>query len=457
LTDPLSLRSEARAESEDPDDRRPAIRRPWSSVDDPALARRATALAIALAALLVLLATLARQTGVPKIDTIWADDGTVFLDCAYRRSFIECLATPYQGYLHLVPRVGAALAAAAPPAQASVVLVLLAALIGAAAAGLAARAIASATGSPLAAVIGGSGLGLVWQAGREVLGNLANLHWVLLAAALVVLACAWVGHRLDGIDAALVAVTGLSSGLAPLLVVVVIPAVILARPGARLSLSVAGATTLIQVAAELGATRQASGTTPLGLADAVGALGDHVLGTGFFGTLRTPPGWIVPVGILVTILIVGAASRARRRDAIPGIAVVVTLVAVGIGIFGASVILNRLVNPRYAYAPAATGIAALAVGSGLAARVLATANPVDALQLWLARLLVPAVALVLAFGFIRSFRLETRASDGPNVPNEIEAAAGACNASTSWITIPISPRPATSNWNLSVPCGRSGR
>jgi hypothetical protein len=415
------------------------------------------AAAILSAALLVLLAALLRQTGVPKVDTIWAEDGAVFLDCAYGRSAIDCLTTPYQGYLHLLPRLGAAVAASAPPAQASLVVALVAALTAAGAAALTARAIGSATGSWLAAVIGGAGLGLVWQAGREVLGNLANLHWVLLTAATVVLVCAWIGPRLDRSDAVLVAIAGLSSALAPILVVVAIGGLVLRRPGAGLALAVAVTAALAQIATELGTARQASGAVPLGLADVAAALGDHVVGTGYFGTLRTPPGWTVPAGIvLVTVLIV-AASRGRWRSVLPGIAVVATLVALGVGILAASVVLNRAANPRYGYVPAAISIAALAVGSGLAARSLATSEAVGAVGPRLARLVVPAIALLLAVGFVRSFRLEARASSGPDVAQELRAAAVACVAGVDGVTVPISPRPASSDWTLSVPCARLAR
>ena len=75
---------------------------------------RVLLIAIVAAALLVFVATLARQTGVPKTSTIWAEDGSVFLQCAYDRSFLDCLVTPYQGYLQLLPRLGGAIASLAP-------------------------------------------------------------------------------------------------------------------------------------------------------------------------------------------------------------------------------------------------------------------------------------------------------------------------------------------------------
>ncbi len=419
----------------------------------PPPARRAMAVAVVAAALLVLLAALVRQTGVPKVNTVWAEDGSVFLDCAYQRTVLDCVAMPYQGYMHLLPRLGAELAALVPPAQASLVLALVAALTAAGASALTARAVGYASGSPFAGVIGAAGLGLVWQAGREVLGNLANVHWVLLTAALVVLACAWIGRGLDRYDAGLVAIAGLSSALAPILAILAIPGVVLGRRGARPVLAVAATVALAQLATEVGTPREAAGAIPLGLTNVVAAFGDIVIGDGFFGNLRTPPGWTIPAGIVLVSLIAAVASRANWRIPARGIAVVATLLAVGLAIFGASIVLNRAVNPRYAYVPTAISIAALAVGSGLAARALATDGPVGTPTRSLAKLLVPAIALFLAVGFGRSFRLEARASSGPDVPQELQAAAVECVAAES-IKIPISPRPASSDWTLAVPCGR---
>jgi hypothetical protein len=415
------------------------------------------AAAIAAAALLVLLATLLRQTGVPKVDTIWAEDGSVFLDCAYQRLVLDCLATPYQGYMHLLPRLGAELAALVAPSQASLVLVLVAALTAAGAGAFTARAVGFATGLPLAGIVGAAGLGLVWQAGREVLGNLANAHWVLLTAAVIVLACGWLGGRLDRYDAGLVAMAGLSSALAPILAILALPGVLLGRPGSRPVLAVAVVVALVQIATELGTPREAAGAVPLSVNNVMAAFGDIVIGTGFFGNFRTPPGWTVPAGIVVVTVIVAAASRTDWRSAAGSIAVIWTLVAVGLVVFGASILLNRAVNPRYAYVPTAMMIAALPIGSGLAARALATDASVGTLRSRLAMLLVPALALVLAVGFGRSFRLEARASTGPDVPQEMRALAVECLAGTDSVKIPISPRPASNDWRLTVPCTRLNR
>src|SRR6266516_3366799 len=46
-----------------------------------------------------------RQPGAGALDTVWAEDGTVFLADAVNRSPLDALATSYAGYYHLLPRL----------------------------------------------------------------------------------------------------------------------------------------------------------------------------------------------------------------------------------------------------------------------------------------------------------------------------------------------------------------
>lgn len=87
---------------------------------------------VGLAALLVVggtLLQLLRQPGVPAWDTVLAEDGGIFLTDALNRPGWGNLFRPYEGYLHLVPRLLAALAAALPLRVAAVVLTGGAALV----------------------------------------------------------------------------------------------------------------------------------------------------------------------------------------------------------------------------------------------------------------------------------------------------------------------------------------
>ena len=65
---------------------------------------------------------LVRTPGQPAWRVLWAEDGTIFLQQALDKSFPHALATPYAGYLHVVPRLLAELAAPFPLAAAAGVL-----------------------------------------------------------------------------------------------------------------------------------------------------------------------------------------------------------------------------------------------------------------------------------------------------------------------------------------------
>ena len=62
-----------------------------------------SSLAVAATAIIVFAAGLLRQVGVPKVQTIWAEDGRVFLQCVYDSSGLGCVGEPYQGYLRSRP------------------------------------------------------------------------------------------------------------------------------------------------------------------------------------------------------------------------------------------------------------------------------------------------------------------------------------------------------------------
>jgi hypothetical protein len=131
---------------------------------------------VALAAMLLL----ARQRGAPALDTIWAEDGTIFLTDALNEPFLSALTDPYMGYVHAVPRVLAGLATLIPTRWAASVLALGPALLVAGLSLFVSFAAAGylrtrwAPGALAAAVI------LIPAASFEALNNAANLQWFLL-------------------------------------------------------------------------------------------------------------------------------------------------------------------------------------------------------------------------------------------------------------------------------------
>src|SRR4051794_5854160 len=67
-----------------------------------------------------------RSSGVPVWDTIWAEDGTVFIQGALDKSLPDALFTPYAGYLHVPARLLAAVTVVFPPERWALVAAVLA-------------------------------------------------------------------------------------------------------------------------------------------------------------------------------------------------------------------------------------------------------------------------------------------------------------------------------------------
>lgn len=119
-------------------------------------------------------------------DTIWAEDGSIFLAGAYQSSPLAILLTPYAGYAHVVPRLIAPLAAVFPPAAAAGILTVSAIAVVTGVAVLAYKATkATITNSTFRFFFA---MFIVMQpVADEVLGSLANLQWYLLFGAFTVL------------------------------------------------------------------------------------------------------------------------------------------------------------------------------------------------------------------------------------------------------------------------------
>jgi hypothetical protein len=72
---------------------------------------------------------LLRQLGAPALDTLWAEDGLIFLSDALAGGLRGTIAKPYAGYMHLLPRLVAWLASLAPLGWASAIVSGLPALL----------------------------------------------------------------------------------------------------------------------------------------------------------------------------------------------------------------------------------------------------------------------------------------------------------------------------------------
>ncbi|MFD0748013.1 hypothetical protein ACFQ1L_44260 [Phytohabitans flavus] len=125
---------------------------------------------------------LLRQPGAGALDTIWAEDGGIFLAEAVRQGPFDALLTSYAGYFHVVPRLMAAIALLFPAGAVSTVLALQAAL----AVSLLAVLVYVASGShltgTLSRVLVSAVVVVVPVAQGDVLNSIANFHWYGLYA-----------------------------------------------------------------------------------------------------------------------------------------------------------------------------------------------------------------------------------------------------------------------------------
>ena len=128
---------------------------------------------------------LARTGWRASFDTIWAEDGLIFLEQA-RGEGIGALFRPYNGYLHLVPRLAVMPIAELPLAFAAGSMSVMAALIAAGCAGIIWQTSRSRLPAATSFALATYSI-LLPTAGVELLGNLTYLQWSMLAASAWVL------------------------------------------------------------------------------------------------------------------------------------------------------------------------------------------------------------------------------------------------------------------------------
>jgi len=157
-------------------------RLPWAFRGTLAVSRNgfgAFAAAVLGAAALTLLAWI-RLPGLTR-ETLWAEDGGIFLRQAMDSRFLSGLMDPYDGYLHLLPRLLAHLSLRMGPLEGyaeriSWLSCASVGLVGVAVFFLSRPYMPRVMGSVLLAVIPA----LLPVGTLEVLGNTANLHWFML-------------------------------------------------------------------------------------------------------------------------------------------------------------------------------------------------------------------------------------------------------------------------------------
>ncbi|GAA4434434.1 hypothetical protein [Phytohabitans houttuyneae] len=387
---------------------------------------------------------LLRQPGAGALDTIWAEDGGVFLAEAVRQGPFDALVTSYAGYFHAVPRLMAAVATLFPAGAASTVLALQAAL----AVSLLAVLVFVASGShltgTLSRVLVSAVVVVVPVAQGDVLNSIANFHWYGLYALFWMLV--WTPSRPTG-RAVAVAVTLLVAA-SDIVAVVFVPlaiwrAVRRSEGGGRDRHGIAlagglGVGLLIQFVGLLsGSSERALSPDPVLAVTGflLRAVPAPLIGERWLGD-AVDARWVALAA--VAWLVVGAAflvAYTRRTRPAWTLAIVAGLHAAAL--YMVPVLLAGTATPRYAVAPAMLVVTAL----------VALLQPAGS------RLPLYALTALLALVAVVNLRVDNTRADGPGWDAELGAVREECvRQPDGTVEVAIPP-----DWSVSLPCSYLSR
>jgi hypothetical protein len=432
--------------------------------DGPGGRRRWRGWLLALAVLVAgTVAGLLRQPGAGALDTVWAEDGSVFLGGAEDGSFPAALVRPYAGYLHLGPRLLAELAALTPVSRAAAVLAVGAALVTAALALAVYAASAAHLRSTLLRVVAAAPVVALPLAQEELPNAVANLHWPALYATFWMLVWNPPQRSRQAAAALVVGLTAASDLLCGVFVPLAVARAVSVpgRRGKLVPLALAGGLVL-----QLGARIFAESSRELtpnpnpvwaGAAYVLRTVPLALVGERWLGADVDPSARYLAL-VLVAWLLVAAvvAAAVRRRLPFPAWTLAVVAAAHSAVLFGASAMLSGLVVPRYSAAPAMLLVAALAAllrpgpqpGPGGAGPAFVPAAGSAA-----SRWGPAAFAGVLLLVAVVNFRVDNPRADGPRWSDSVRDARVSCQAAQgapAAVEVPISP--AADRWTARLPC-----
>ena len=392
---------------------------------------------------------LARQPGIGALDTMYAEDGSVFVQQGIDDTVVDALRQPYMGYVHVVPRLLAEVALVLPIRDAAAALALSAAIVVALLALLVFRASAGHIRSTAIRVILAASMVAAPIAQEEVLNNVANLHWYFLFASVWVLL--WVPRsRWEVLVGALVLVlAALSDPLAVLLLPLAAARVwARGRPHAdpfvlALVAGLGGQFVLIVLAA---ATRESADALP-GASQLAHWYVFYVFGRGLFGT-RAVAGFgdaMSTVLVVIAVVLVGAIGVVALTRRVRTAMVVRVLGAMSLLFYVMPLLLTGNTPPRYTVVPVLLLFSMLAVAvDGLR----------ESLPRFPQRALEVVLIVVLVFAWSTNYRVQNRRAGGPRWSQEVVAATDRCrHGPLEVVDVPITPV-APEGWKVTVPCER---
>lgn len=387
--------------------------------------------------------SLARQPGAGAVNTMWAEDGQIFLSQAVDDGPLSALGTSYAGYYHLAPRVVAGLASLAPAGAAAAIIAVAAALIVAATALLVHTASAAHLRTPLARFLAAAVVVVVPLAQEELPNSIANLHWYGLYALFWTLV--WTPRgRAGRIVACAVVFAVAASDILTLAFVPLALARAAHRPaaGRRFGVLLAGLLGLGLVVQFAGLASGSSSRqlTPDPVLAASGfvlrAVPGALIGERWLGS-SVDTAWLV-LAALAWLLVAAAVLLALLRLTRPAWALAAVAGLHAAALYALPVFLSGTATFRYAAAPAMLVVTALAAllrpGVGVRGRA-----PLYAL------------AALLAVVCAVNLRVPNPRADGPTWSGELDRARTACADGRATADVPIPPLD-DHHWHATLTC-----
>ncbi len=437
---------------------------------------------VGLAAGAVLVGTavgLCRQPGVGALDTVWAEDGGIFLSDAAGHSPLAAISRSYAGYYHLVPRLLAGLATLAPAGAAAAVLALSAALCTALVALLVYTASADHLPSRLCRLLVSAIVVVVPVGQSDILNNIANLHWYGLYALFWLLL--WTPRSVAGRAVAAIVVLLVAGsdilvlGFVPLALV---RAVRRRADGRRDRHGILlGALLGLGLAVQFSGLLTGSSTRALS-PDPVRAATGYVLrvvpaaliGQRWLGT-QVDTGWLA-LAAVAWLLVVAAAVVVWLRLVRPRWPLAVAAALHSVALYVLPVLLTGEATPRYAVVPAMLVVTALvAVLQPDRSQSVAVLQPDGPQSVGLhrpdgspavpgrpdrgrLRLAAPlyTLAALLAVICAVNLRVDNARAHGPTWSAQLQLARIGCTGPDATVEVLIPPVKVTPPWLVRLPC-----
>jgi hypothetical protein len=384
---------------------------------------------------------LARQEGVAMVDTMWAEDGVIWLGQAVEEGSVEALLEPYQGYAHLLPRLLGAVGSAMSMSFAAAFFSITAVLIVSSLSLYVFRASSVAFPSVGDRLVITAFVVVVPAAIWEVTGNVTNLQWHLLFP------CFWAllyepRNRADVAAGSVVAgVTALSAPTS--LLYVPLAAILFVQRGSAAFRVVAGVflgCAALQVLVALGqGSPFAAETNPLELPGLFGLRvgGSLLLGDRLLLAAWPRWGWTIAIAAWAPLIAIGVCGLFRsptRGRRVAALAALYSLAFFSVPVYIRGTSLLRPVEEVLKPHGSKWTVASILL---LATAVLVVlrwegAGPVGRV----ARLLFLALLVV---GTASTYRVDNDRSPGPRWSAGLSEAAERCQRGAPAVGIPISP------------------